>query len=142
MLTKEKIKEVIPHREPMLLIDSVIEHEYGKKIKAKFYVDPEWDIFKGHFPNEPVFPGVFAVECMAQTSDVLLLSMHEYAGKTPFFIGIDKVRFKYKICPGDEIIIVSEITNINKQKAVVTCSAEIINNNISAVTGDVTLAMR
>ena len=92
-LSKEEIKAIIPHRDPMLLVDTVEEMEPGDHIVTTFFVDPAREIFKGHFPGEPVLPGVYSVECMAQTADILLLSAERYAGKIPLFLGINNVRF-------------------------------------------------
>ena len=141
-MNKEQIKTVIPHREPMLLIDEVLEMVEGERIKTTLYLDPELDFFRGHFPGEPVMPGVLTVESMAQTADVLLLSMPAYKGKVPLFIGIDKVSFKKKINPGDTITIEASIEKENKEKAVVTCSAVVYNHGEVSRTGLVTLAMR
>ena len=82
-MNKDQIKEVIPHREPMLLIDEVLEMVPGEMIKTAFYLDPELDFFRGHFPGEPVMPGVLTVESMAQTADVLLLSCLLYTSPSP-----------------------------------------------------------
>lgn len=142
VMNKEQIKEIIPHREPMLMIDNVIEMKNGESIITNFYLDPKLDFFKGHFPQAPVMPGVLAVESMAQTADVLLLSMKQYAGKIPLFIGIDEVKFKNKIEPGDMIEIKARILKVNEPKAVVTCDAVIYDNGEVATTGLVTLAMR
>lgn len=141
-LNQEDIKKVIPHRDPMLLIDEVKEIIEGKSIIANFYVDPNREIFKGHFPGAPVLPGVYTVECMAQASDILLLSLERYAGTIPYFIGIDKVKFMKKIEPGDTIEIHSSISLEKREKAIVTCSATVYNKGDIAATGDVTLAMR
>lgn len=141
-MNKEEIKEVIPHREPMLLIDEVLEMTEGESIRTGFYLDPELDFFRGHFPGEPIMPGVLTVESMAQTADVLLLSMLQYAGKVPLFIGIDQVKFKHKIEPGDKIEIEAQITKVNEAKEVVTCEAIVYNKGDIATTGLVTLAMR
>ena len=141
-MDKEKIKEVIPHREPMLMITEILELVEGKSIRSTFYLDPELDFFRGHFPGEPVMPGVLTVESMAQTADVLLLSMPQYTGKVPLFIGIDQVKFKRKIEPGDKIEIEAKITKVNEAKAVVTCEAVVHNKGEIATTGLVTLAMR
>lgn len=141
-MNKEQIKTVIPHREPMLLIDEVLEMKEGEYIQTSFYLEPELDFFRGHFPGEPVMPGVLTVESMAQTADVLLLSMPAYRGKVPLFIGIDKVSFKKKINPGDTITIEASIEKENKEKAVVTCSAVVYNHGEVSTTGLVTLAMR
>lgn len=141
-LSHEEVKQVIPHRDPMLLVDTVEELVPGKHIETRFYVDPAREIFKGHFPGEPVLPGVYSVECMAQTADILLLKMDRYTGKTPLFLGINNVRFLKKILPGDTIEIRARMASERAEKAIATCSAEIYNHGELAVSGDVTLAMR
>nr|WP_326215863.1 3-hydroxyacyl-ACP dehydratase FabZ [uncultured Oscillibacter sp.] len=141
-MDQEAIKKVIPHRDPMLLVTTVEDLEPGDSIKTTFFVDPSRDIFRGHFPEEPVLPGVYSVECMAQTADVLLLSTQRYAGKIPLFLGINNVRFLKKILPGDTIEIQAKLTAERQEKAIATCSAEVYNHGELAVTGDVTLAMR
>lgn len=141
-MNRKEIMSVIPHRDPMLLIDEVISMIPGENIVAKFYVDPSRDIFKGHFPGAPVLPGVYTTECMAQASDILLLSFDRYIGTIPYFIGIDKVRFMRKIEPGDTIEIHAKIVMEKIEKAIVTCSAVVYNKGEIAAIGDVTLAMR
>ena len=141
-LNKEQIKNIIPHRDPMLLVDEVLEMVTGESIRAKFFVDSEREIFKGHFPGEPVLPGVYTVECIAQTADILLLSMEKYAGTIPLFIGINNVKFFRKIKPNDTIEINAKITMERKDKGIATCSAEVFNNGELTAVGDVTLAMR
>ena len=141
-MDKEQIKNVIPHREPMLMIDEIVEMVPEEWIKASLYLDPELAYFKGHFPGAPVMPGVLTVEAMAQASDVLLLSCRRYAGTIPYFIGIDDVRFKKKIVPGDTIIIEARVQKENLEKAIVTCEAVVYNSGEVSTTGKVTLAMR
>ncbi|NLP30765.1 MAG: 3-hydroxyacyl-ACP dehydratase FabZ [Clostridiales bacterium] len=141
-LTLEEVKKIIPHRDPMLLVDEVLELEPGKKIITKFYVSPERDIFEGHFPGSPVLPGVYTVECMAQASDILLLTLDRYKGTIPYFIGIDKVKFMSMIEPGDTITIHAKILTERIEKAIATCSAEVYNGDVLAASGEVTLAMR
>ena len=141
-LNHEQVMEIIPHRDPMLLIDEATEFVPGERIVATFWVDPAREIFKGHFPGEPVLPGVYSVECMAQTADILLLSAERYAGKIPLFLGINNVRFLKKILPGDTIEIHAKMASERVEKAIATCSAEVYNHGELAVTGDVTLAMR
>lgn len=142
ILDKDGIKKIIPHRDPILLIDEVSEMKIGEDIKTKYYVSGEMEIFKGHFPGDPVLPGVYTVECMAQTADVLILSMERYAGKTPLFIGIDKVKFKKKIEPGDTIEVYAKIIKENVEKAIVVCEATAFNKGEEAAVGEVALAMR
>lgn len=98
IMGRERIMEIIPHRDPMLLVDTVKELGAGVQITTTFHVSAEREIFKGHFPSEPVLPGVYSVECMAQTADILLLSMERYAEKTPLFLGINNVRFRKRSC--------------------------------------------
>ena len=141
-LNKEEIKKVIPHRDPMLLVDEVVEMEAETSIVTKFYVNPEREIFVGHFPGDPVLPGVYTVEIMAQTADILILSTERYAGKVPLFIGIDKVKFVSKIKPGDTLEIHAKFAYEKAEKGIVTCSAEVYNAGALACTGNVTLAMR
>ena len=99
-MDREQIEEILPHRKPMLLIDSV---ELGGENSIGRYTvrGDEW-FLKGHFPDNPVVPGVILCEMMAQSACALLL---EYAGKgaTPYFSGIDKIRFKQVVLPGDTI---------------------------------------
>ena len=141
-LTHEEVKNILPHRDPMLLIDTVQELIPGERVTASFRVDPDREIFRGHFPGDPVLPGVYSVECMAQTADILLLSSERYAGKIPLFLGINNVRFLRKILPGDTIEIRAKLISERIEKAIATCSAEIYNHGELTATGDVTLAMR
>ena len=142
VMNKEQIKKVIPHRAPMLMIDEIVEIVPEKSITASLYLHPAFDYFTGHFPKSPVMPGVLTVESMAQAADVLLLSCERYAGTIPYFIGIDDVKFKRKIEPGDTITIVAEIYKENLEKAIVTCDCVVYNKDEVATTGKVTLAMR
>ena len=126
----------------MLLVSTVEEMIPGERIVSTFWVDPDREIFKGHFPGEPVLPGEYSVECMAQTADILLLSMDRYAGKVPLFLGINNVRFLRKILPGDTLEIHAKLASERVEKAIATCAAEIYNHGELAATGEVTLAMR
>ena len=126
----------------MLLVSTVEEMIPGERIVSTFWVDPDREIFKGHFPGEPVLPGVYSVECMAQTADILLLSMDRYAGKVPLFLGINNVRFLRKILPGDTLEIHAKLASERVEKGIATCAAEIYNHGELAATGEVTLAMR
>lgn len=107
-----QIKEIIPHRYPMLLIDRVEELTEGQRIVAKKNVTINETFFQGHFPHEPVMPGVLIVEAMAQTGAVALLSLPQFKGKTAYFGGIDKAKFRKKVTPGDTLILEVEILKI------------------------------
>lgn len=103
LLNIEEIKEIIPHRYPFLFIDKVSIEEIGVKGIGYKNVTINEPFFQGHFPNMPVMPGVIIVESMAQVGAVILLSDEKYKGKTPYFAGINKVRFKRKVVPGDTL---------------------------------------
>lgn len=95
------IPSIIPHRDPFLWVSRVIEMHEEQSIHAQLDIDANNPIFKGHFPHQPVFPGVLIVEALAQTGAILLLNTDTHRGKTPFFGGIDKCRFKRIVQPGD-----------------------------------------
>jgi 3-hydroxyacyl-[acyl-carrier-protein] dehydratase len=101
LLNREHIKEIIPHRDPFLLIDEINEMEVGKTITGTKYVSADEYYFKGHFPQEPVMPGVLIVEALAQAGAVCILSLPEHRGKTAYFGGIKNARFRQKVVPGD-----------------------------------------
>jgi 3-hydroxyacyl-[acyl-carrier-protein] dehydratase len=101
-LGREEIEAILPHREPFLLIDEVVELEPGRVVARKRVRPDEWYL-KGHFPGRPVMPGVLIVEAMAQTGAVAVLSQEENRGRLALFAGIDDVRFKRIVEPGDEL---------------------------------------
>ncbi len=111
-LTIQEIKEIIPHRYPMLLVDRVEELEEGKRVVAKKNVTINEPFFQGHFPHEPVMPGVLRVEAMAQAGAVALLSLEDFRGKTAYFGGLDKAKFRKKVTPVDTLILEVEIIKV------------------------------
>jgi len=103
VLDRRQIEAILPHRDPFLLIDRVIELVPGEYAVAEKDVLPTDDVFRGHFPGHPVFPGVLQLEALAQTGAVALLSEPEFLGKIVLFAGVDHVRFRRPVGPGDTL---------------------------------------
>ena len=103
VLTTKEIMDIIPHRHPFLLVDTIEELEPGVRAVGKKCVTYDEYYFRGHFPQEPVMPGVLTVEALAQTGAVAILSLPENKGKTAYFGGIKNCRFKGKVVPGDKV---------------------------------------
>ena len=109
-----EIMKIIPHRYPFLLVDRIEELEAGKRgvgIKNVTMGDP---FFQGHFPDYPVMPGVLIVEALAQVGAVAMLTLDEYRGKIAFFAGLDNVRFKRQVKPGDTLRLEVELGQIRR----------------------------
>lgn len=111
MKTKE-IMEIIPHRQPFLLIDTIEEMEPGVRAVGKKCVSYNEPFFAGHFPQEPIMPGVLIVEALAQVGAVAILSQPEWKGKTAYFAAIKEAKFKGKVVPGDVLTLETEIIKV------------------------------
>lgn len=103
LLNTQQIMEIIPHRYPMLMLDTVEELVPGERVVAYKNISINEEIFQGHFPGNPTFPGALTVEALAQAGAVALLSMPEYKGKTAYFGGIKKARYRQMVRPGDRL---------------------------------------
>ena len=130
MLNKEEIKNIIPQREPFLMIDEVEQYMPGESCTAYKNVNKDEYYFKGHFPGNPIMPGVLIVEALAQTGAVAILSMEENKGKNALFGGIDKLRFKKQVIPGDrlklEVKIIKRKGPIGIGEAIATVDEKIV----------------
>ena len=115
ILDINQIKEYLPHRYPLLLVDRVLEWESGKSITAIKNVTANEEFFNGHFPNKPVMPGVLMIEAMAQTAAILsFLTMDQKpdANTIVYFLGIDNARFKRPVEPGDQLKLEVDIVRV------------------------------
>ena len=110
--TAKEILEIIPHRHPFMLIDTIEELEPGVRAVDKKCVSFNEPYFAGHFPGNPVMPGVLIIEALAQTGAVALLGQPEWKGKTAYFVGIDGAKFKQKVVPGDVLMLETKIVKV------------------------------
>lgn len=114
ILDSVAIQKILPHRFPFLLVDRVIELEAGKRAVGIKNVTINEHFFQGHFPEYPVMPGVLIVEALAQVGGIALGSLEEYQGRIAFFAGIDNVRFKRQVKPGDALRLEVEIGQVRR----------------------------
>lgn len=112
LYTAQEIMDIIPHRYPFLLIDTIEELEPGVRALGKKCVSVNEPFFQGHFPGNPVMPGVLIVEALAQVGAVAMLSQPDFQGRTAYFAGIDKARFRRKVVPGDVLLLETEIIKV------------------------------
>lgn len=146
LLNKEQIKEIIPHRDPFLLIDEIVELEPGVRAVGKKYLRPDEFWFAGHFPQEPVQPGVLTIEMLAQTGAVCSLSLPENKGRIAYFAGIDKAKFRNKAVPGDTLTLEVEVIKVRGPlavcKAVATVDGrKIVTAELTSMLGDAPAAV-
>ncbi len=129
MLGIKEIQEIIPHRHPFLLVDCIEELEPGVRASGYKCVTYDESFFRGHFPEEPVMPGVLIIEALAQVGAVAILSMEENKGKIAYFGAIDKAKFKQKVIPGSKLKLECEIIKrkgpVGVGKAVATVDGKI-----------------
>lgn len=130
MLDIEEIRGVLPHRYPFLLVDRILELEPGHRAVGLKNVTINEEFFEGHFPGHAVMPGVLIVEAMAQVAGVLLLSMTGNEGKLAYFGGMDNVRFRRPVFPGDTVVTEVELLkvkgNIGRVRAVAKVDGQIV----------------
>lgn len=139
MLYKEEIKKIIPQREPFLMIDEVECYIPGESCIAYKNVSGDEYYFKGHFPGNPIMPGVLTIEALAQTGAVAILAMKENNGKNALFGGINNLKFKRQVVPGDrlklEVKIIKQKGPIGIGEAIATVNGKL------AVKGELTFAI-
>ena len=139
LLDRDGVKKLIPHREPFLLLDGLTELTPGESAVGVKYVDPDDHFLAGHFPGNPIMPGVLMVEALAQTGACALLGSADTDGKLVLFAGIDRVRFRRPVRPGDTLTLTVKIDRIRgpvgRGQAVATVEGEV------AVEGRLTFAL-
>jgi 3-hydroxyacyl-[acyl-carrier-protein] dehydratase len=112
LYTTTEIMDIIPHRYPFLLIDTIEELEPGVRALGRKCVSVNEPFFQGHFPGNPVMPGVLIVEALAQVGAVAILSQPQWKGRTAYFAGIDRAKFRRKVLPGDVLCLETTIIKV------------------------------
>ncbi|MCB2356580.1 3-hydroxyacyl-ACP dehydratase FabZ [Clostridium estertheticum] len=138
-LDVKQIQKIIPHRYPFLFVDKVEELEPGKRAVGYKNITMNEYFFQGHFPEEPILPGVIIIEALAQVGAVALLSMEEYKGKIAYFGGINKAKFKRKVVPGDVLKLEVEIIKMKGPVGIGLGIATV--NGVKAAQAEITFAV-
>lgn len=126
VLDINEIKKILPHRYPMLLVDRILEVEPMKRAVGIKNITANEMQFLGHFPNEPIMPGVLLIEAMAQVGGVAMLYPEENRGKIAVFAKIDNVRFRKKVVPGDQVVTTAEVTKIMRgNMGIIHCEGKV-----------------
>lgn len=139
MLESEEIQAIIPHRYPFLLVDRILEVEYGVRAVGIKNVSVNEPFFQGHFPGAPIMPGVLQVEALAQVGAVAILGMPEYQGKLVYFAGIDALRFKRPVRPGDQLRLEVQLERVRRNIGTGTATATV--NDAVTTEGRLTFAI-
>ena len=139
MLNVDDIQKILPHRSPFLLVDRIEELEPGLRAVGRKCVTIDEPFFAGHFPGKAVMPGVLILEALAQTGAVAILSLEEHKGKIVFFAGMDKIKFKRQVVPGD--VIKLEVEIIRSKENFGTGSAKAYVDGELAASGILTFAV-
>lgn len=125
VLDINEIKKILPHRYPMLLVDRILELEPMKRAVGIKNITANEMQFLGHFPNEPIMPGVLLIEAMAQVGGVAMLYPEENRGKIAVFGKIDNVRFRRQVIPGDQVVTIAEVVKIRGNMGVIHCEGKV-----------------
>lgn len=131
MLTAEQILQIMPHRFPMLLVDRILEMEPGIRAVGLKNVSINEPFFAGHWPEQPVMPGVLIVECMAQVAALSMMVHPDHKNQNAFFAGIDKMRFRKPVIPGDTLIVETVMKKMRGSIGLVMAKAQVAGETVA-----------
>ena len=137
LLDIKEIREYLPHRYPFLLVDRVLELELNTRIKCIKNVTGNEDVFNGHFPDHPVFPGVMIIEALAQAAGVLgfkTMDKKPAEGSIYLFVGADDVRFKRQVIPGDQLMLEAAVLRVRAGVWKFGCRASVEGDTVCTAT--------
>ena len=141
-LNRNQIEELLPHRPPMLFVDCVTRLIPGKEAAGELFLDPSWECFKGHFPEEPVFPGVLALEAMAQTADLMAMTQDCFRNKKPLLMEMGHIRFLRPMYPGMCISLHAVLLEERRDLGVVISRCQALHEGKVCAQAQITIAMR
>ena len=141
-LSHEEVLGILPHRPPMLFIDEVSRLVPGEDVTATFLAHPELPCFAGHFPEQPVLPGIYTIEAAAQAADIMMMTTGRYAGKLPLFMGVRDASFRQKILPGDTLEIHASLLEEKAERGIAVCRGQVLVNGVLAADLELRLAFR
>ena len=139
MMNNIDIQKILPHRYPFLLVDKIVELEEGKTIKGIKNVTINEPFFQGHFPGNPIMPGVLICEALAQVGAVLLLGMEENKGKLGVFPGINNIKFRRQVVPGDTLELKAELLTYRHGMGKANVEASV--DGMTAAKGEISFAV-
>ncbi|MDQ6852589.1 MAG: 3-hydroxyacyl-ACP dehydratase FabZ [Actinomycetota bacterium] len=112
-IDSDALVALLPHRPPFRFVDAIDAVEPGNSVQGRYLVTGDEEFLAGHFPGNPVFPGVLQLEALAQTGAIAVLADERYAGKLPLFGGVEKVRFRRLVRPGDELLMTVRLERLS-----------------------------
>ncbi len=141
-LDHQEVLAILPHREPMLFVDTASRLIPGEAVTASFCARPEMALFQGHFPGCPTFPGTLLVEAAAQAADLLLLTLDRYAGKMPLLMGVRKAGFHRRVLPGDTLELHASLLEERPELGTALCRGQVFVQGELAADMELRLAFR
>ena len=129
---RDGVERLLPHRDPFLWVSRILECEPGVSAVCELDVDPDLELFRGHFPGMPVLPGVILMEALAQAASCCLLADASKAGSEGYLVGIDNAKFRATVLPGETVMLKATITKANKRMCVAEVEAVKADGSIAA----------